>query len=90
MDILLGLLIIAIGSFGQSSSYVPIKKIKSWEWENFWLVQGVFAWLVFPFFRCAVGCAVRWFSMLIVIFGRCTAIHRLRCAVGSGRTYVRS
>lgn len=29
MDILLGLLIIAIGSFGQSSSYVPIKKIKS-------------------------------------------------------------
>ena len=49
MDVLLGLLIIAIGSFGQSSSYVPIKKIKSWEWENFWLVQGVFAWLVFPF-----------------------------------------
>lgn len=48
MDVLLGLLIIAIGSFGQSSSYVPIKKIKSWEWENFWLVQGVFAWLVFP------------------------------------------
>ena len=49
MDVLLGLLIIAIGSFGQSSSYVPIKKIKSWEWENFWLVQGIFAWLVFPF-----------------------------------------
>lgn len=48
MDLLIGLLIIAIGSFGQSSSYVPIKKIKSWEWENFWLVQGVFAWLVFP------------------------------------------
>lgn len=48
MDVLLGLLIIAIGSFGQSSSYVPIKKIKFWEWENFWLVQGIFAWLVFP------------------------------------------
>ena len=48
MDVLLGLLIIAIGSFGQSSSYGPIKKIKSWEWENFWLVQGIFAWLVFP------------------------------------------
>lgn len=48
MDVLLGLLIIAIGSFGQSSSYVPIKKIKSWEWENFWLVQGIFAWLIFP------------------------------------------
>lgn len=49
MEILVGLLIIAIGSLGQSSSYVPINKIKDWSWENFWLVQGVFAWLVFPF-----------------------------------------
>jgi L-rhamnose-H+ transport protein len=48
MNTILGLIIIAIGSFGQSSSYVPIKKIKSWSWECFWLVQGIFAWLVFP------------------------------------------
>jgi L-rhamnose-H+ transport protein len=48
MNTILGLLIIAIGSFGQSSSYVPIKKVKSWSWESFWLVQGIFAWLVFP------------------------------------------
>lgn len=46
--ILLGLLIIAIGAFCQSSCYVPINKIKSWSWESYWLVQGVFAWLVFP------------------------------------------
>lgn len=48
MNTLLGLIIIAIGSFGQSSSYVPINKVKEWSWENFWLVQGLFAWLVFP------------------------------------------
>ena len=48
MEIILGLLIIAIGSFCQSSSYVPIKRVKDWSWESFWLVQGVFAWLVFP------------------------------------------
>ena len=48
MNTLIGLLIIAIGSFGQSSSYVPINKIQSWSWESFWLVQGIFAWLVFP------------------------------------------
>lgn len=48
MDILLGLFIIAVGSFGQSSSYVPINKVKEWSWESFWLVQGIFAWLVFP------------------------------------------
>lgn len=48
MYILLGLLIIAVGAFCQSSSYVPINKIKSWSWESYWIVQGVFAWLVFP------------------------------------------
>ena len=49
MEILFGLLIIAVGAFCQSSSYVPIRKIRSWSWETFWLVQGLFAWLIFPF-----------------------------------------
>ena len=48
MEIIIGLLIIAVGAFCQSSSYVPINKIKSWSWESYWLIQGVFAWLVFP------------------------------------------
>ena len=47
-SIVLGLLIIAVGAFCQSSSYVPINKIKKWSWESYWLIQGVFAWLVFP------------------------------------------
>jgi len=49
MNTVIGLLIIAVGSFGQSSSYVPINKVKTWAWESFWLVQGIFAWLVFPY-----------------------------------------
>lgn len=48
MNIFIGLLIIAVGSFGQSSSYVPIRKVKDWSWESFWLTQGIFAWLIFP------------------------------------------
>ena len=48
MEILIGLLIIAVGAFCQSSSYVPINKVKGWSWESYWLVQGVFAWLLFP------------------------------------------
>ena len=48
MDITLGLLIIAIGAFCQSSCYVPINKIKDWSWESYWIVQGVFAWLLLP------------------------------------------
>ncbi len=48
MDILIGLLIIAVGAFCQSSCYVPINRIKEWSWESYWLVQGVFAWLLLP------------------------------------------
>ena len=48
MNIIFGLLIIAVGAFCQSSSYVPINKVKQWSWESYWLVQGIFAWLVFP------------------------------------------
>ena len=46
--ILIGLLIIAIGAFCQSSCYVPINKIKNWSWESYWIIQGVFAWLICP------------------------------------------
>ena len=48
MEIVFGLLIIAIGAFCQSSCYVPINKIKDWSWESYWIVQGVFAWLLLP------------------------------------------
>ena len=49
MEIIIGLIIIAIGAFCQSSCYVPINKIKDWSWESYWIVQGVFAWLILPF-----------------------------------------
>lgn len=48
MEIVFGLLIIAIGAFCQSSCYVPINKIKDWSWESYWIVQGIFAWLLLP------------------------------------------
>jgi len=49
MNIVIGLIIIAIGAFCQSSCYVPINKVRQWSWESYWMVQGVFAWLVLPF-----------------------------------------
>ena len=27
---------------------MPINKILAWSWESYWLVQGLFAWIVFP------------------------------------------
>ena len=66
MNTIFGLLIIAVGSMGQSSSYVPINKIKEWSWENFWLVQGFFAWLVFPLLGALLASSL---PELISIYG---------------------
>ncbi len=38
----------ATGSICAASFYVPIKKIKSWSWESYWIVQGLFSWIIVP------------------------------------------
>jgi L-rhamnose-H+ transport protein len=48
MNPLLGIGLIALGSIGASSFYVPFKKVKKWAWESYWLSQGVAAWLIAP------------------------------------------
>lgn len=73
MEALIGLLIIAIGAFCQSSSYVPINKVKSWSWESYWIVQGVFAWLVFPLIGAML--AVPAGHSLWELFGGCNPFN---------------
>jgi L-rhamnose-H+ transport protein len=48
MSAMQGILLIAIGSMGAASFYVPFKKVKEWAWESYWIMQGVAAWLVAP------------------------------------------
>eukprot|EP01042_Synura_sphagnicola_P036125 gene36125-46229_t len=33
---------------GSGSFYIPYKKVKGWAWESFWIVGGIFSWLVVP------------------------------------------
>ena len=47
-NIIIGIAVIAAGALCQSVSYAPIRRVKGWAWETYWLVQGVFAWIVFP------------------------------------------
>ncbi len=77
MNTLLGLFIIAIGSMGQSSSYVPIKKVKSWAWESFWLVQGIFAWLLFPYLGALLAVPAGHSLMEVLSSGNGAAFHAL-------------
>ena len=48
MNPIAGILLIALGSIGAASFYVPFKKVKLWSWESYWLSQGVAAWLIAP------------------------------------------
>jgi L-rhamnose-H+ transport protein len=48
MQILLGILFHFIGGFASGSFYMPYKKVKGWSWETFWIVGGLFSWLIAP------------------------------------------
>ena len=43
-----GILLIALGSIGAASFYVPFKKVRSWAWESYWISQGLAAWIIAP------------------------------------------
>ncbi len=44
----LGVLLHALGGFAAGSFYIPFKKVRNWAWESYWLVGGVFSWIVMP------------------------------------------
>jgi L-rhamnose-H+ transport protein len=48
MLVLFGVLFHFIGGFASGSFYMPYKKVKGWSWESFWIVGGLFSWLIVP------------------------------------------
>ena len=48
MGIIFGVFFHFIGGFASGSFYIPYKKVKGWAWESFWIVGGIFSWLVVP------------------------------------------
>lgn len=45
---ILGVIFHFIGGFASGSFYMPYKKVKGWSWESFWIVGGLFSWLIVP------------------------------------------
>jgi L-rhamnose-H+ transport protein len=37
-----------LGGLASGSFYVPYKGVRKWSWETYWLVGGVFSWIVCP------------------------------------------
>ncbi len=48
MNALLGVIFHFIGGFASGSFYIPYKKVKGWAWESYWIVGGLFSWLIVP------------------------------------------
>ena len=48
MQVLFGILYHFIGGFASGSFYMPYKKVKGWSWESYWIVGGLFSWLIVP------------------------------------------
>lgn len=48
MNSILGVIFHTIGGVSSGSFYMPYKKVKGWSWESFWLIGGLFSWLILP------------------------------------------
>ena len=48
MQVILGVIFHFIGGFASGSFYMPYKKVKGWHWESFWIIGGLFSWLIVP------------------------------------------
>ncbi len=48
MQTILGIIFHSIGGFASGSFYMPFNKVKKWAWESYWIVGGLFSWLIVP------------------------------------------
>ncbi len=51
---LLGVLFHWIGGFASASFYVPYRAVRGWSWEVFWLIGGLFSWIIAPWLFAGV------------------------------------
>jgi L-rhamnose-H+ transport protein len=48
MNVLFGIIFHSIGGFASGSFYMPYNKVKGWKWESYWIIGGLFSWLIVP------------------------------------------
>ncbi len=46
----LGIFFHWLGGLSSASFYIPYRGVKKWSWETYWLVGGVFSWIIAPLF----------------------------------------
>jgi L-rhamnose-H+ transport protein len=53
MQSIIGVIFHFLGGFASGSFYIPFKKVKQWSWESYWIVGGLFSWLIVPYLAAA-------------------------------------
>ena len=48
MQAILGVLFHSIGGIAAGSFYMPYNNVKGWNWQSYWIVGGLFSWLILP------------------------------------------
>lgn len=48
MQALFGVIFHSLGGIAAGSFYMPYNKVKGWAWESYWIVGGLFSWLIVP------------------------------------------
>ena len=48
MQVIFGIIYHFVGGFASGSFYMPYKKVRGWHWESFWIIGGLFSWLIIP------------------------------------------
>lgn len=54
MNPFLGVFFHWLGGLASGSFYVPYKGVRKWSWETYWLVGGVFSWIVCPLLLASI------------------------------------
>src|SRR5512133_3611549 len=48
MNALLGVIFHSLRGLASGSFYMPFKKVQGWAWESYWIIGGLFSWLIVP------------------------------------------
>ena len=48
MQVILGIIFHFTGGFASGSFYMPFRKVSGWSWESYWIIGGLFSWLIVP------------------------------------------
>jgi L-rhamnose-H+ transport protein len=54
MQAILGIIFHSLGGASSGSWYMPYNLVKKWRWEVYWIVGGLFSWLIMPYVATAL------------------------------------